>query len=111
MCWGGGEQQQQQYQEPIIYYYPSPAAPETGSMISDVGGGAGAGQGAAPYQSFTGTGYGATEALLGGQLTPQMTGSGMVPTGGWGTSGNANVIPGAAQQLLRTKKSPQYTWG
>jgi hypothetical protein len=115
MCWDwfGGGDDEQQYQEPVNYYYPTPPAPpESVAPPADIGGApSGAlGPSFSPYQSYQGTGYGAS-SLLGGNLTPQYTGSGAVPTGGWSTAGNAGVIPGAAQQLLRMRQSPQYMWG
>ena len=66
-----------------------------------------------PTQSFT-PGEGGALGLLGAgggtSQTPQVNSPGFVPTTGWTGAGNADFIPGAASQLLRMGKSPQYNW-
>lgn len=63
-----------------------------------------------PYQMFEGLPSTGAESLLGGSTVPQTNSPGFVPTSGWAGTGNADVIPGAAMQLLRMAQSPMYTW-
>jgi hypothetical protein len=94
--WFGGHEEEQTYQEPM--YYPNvftPSVPPGPSFT--------------PYQQLSGGGYGAGGLLNTGSI-PQTNSPGFVPTGGWTGAGNANIIPGAAYQLLRMSKSPLYTW-
>jgi hypothetical protein len=90
--WGGKEQQEdtQQYDP----YYTS------------------AGVAYNPYQQLLSipSVLGAGGELLGGTGMSQVNSPGFNPTGGWQGSGNANMVPGAAAQLLRMARSPMYMW-
>lgn len=93
---GGGksneEETSQQFQEPMYYYPQMPSFN--------------------PYQELLGgTGLDSAQQLLAGAgNVPQVNSPGFVPTSGWAGTGNADMIPGAAYQLLRMAQSPMYLW-
>lgn len=93
MGWGNKEESQTPVYNPPAYIPPMYAGPSYN-----------------PYESLMGGEVGAGSLLGGNSNVPQVNSPGFIPTGGWAGTQNANMIPGAAMQLLRMAQSPFYTW-